>query len=195
MPRPAAKSRSDAPPAGAPATPRGTVRRSGASRTGIVSSSHLVSPASVELSELEFGLIVAWNAFSRWVVRCMAAAGCPDLTVTDVLVLHHLQHRARNKKLADIGFVLNMEDTHVVAYALKKLVAAGLVQSERVGKEVFYAPTPQGEGFVQAYREVREACLVANLDAERNADIGELARLLRVLSGVYDQAARSAASL
>jgi predicted MarR family transcription regulator len=31
----------------------------------------------VELSEFEFGLIVAWNAFSRWAVRCMAAAGCP----------------------------------------------------------------------------------------------------------------------
>src|SRR5512139_491575 len=84
---------------------------------GIVSSSHLVSPRSVELSE--FGLIVAWNAFSRWAVRCMAAAGCPDLTITDVLLLHHLCHRARNKKLADIGFVLNYEDTHVVAYSLK----------------------------------------------------------------------------
>ena len=32
---------------------------------GIVSSSHLVSSRSVELSEFEFGLIVAWNAFSR----------------------------------------------------------------------------------------------------------------------------------
>ena len=68
----------------------------------IVSSSHLVSPRSRELSELEFGLIVAWNAFSRWAVRCMAAAGCPDLTITDVLLLHHVQHRARNKKLAGL---------------------------------------------------------------------------------------------
>ena len=76
-------------------------RRAAAQRRprGIVSSSHLVSPRSVELSELEFGLIVAWNAFSRWAVRCMAAAGCPDLTITDVLVLHHISHRARNKKL------------------------------------------------------------------------------------------------
>src|SRR5213082_2265573 len=80
---------------------------------GIVSSSHLVSPRSVELSELEFGLIVAWNAFSRWAMRCMAAAGCPDLTITDVLVLHHICHRARNKKVGDICFVLNVEDTHV----------------------------------------------------------------------------------
>src|SRR3981189_1174244 len=97
---------------------------------GIVSSSPLVSPRSVELSEFEFGLIVAWNAFSRWAMRCMAAAGCPDLTITDVLVLHHINHRARNKKLADICFVLNYEDTHVVAYSLKKLLAAGLAKGD-----------------------------------------------------------------
>ena len=162
---------------------------------GIVSSSHLVSPRSVELSELEFGLIVSWNAFSRWAVRCMAAAGCPDLTVTDVLLLHHINHRARNKKLADICFVLNYEDTHVVAYSLRKLVAAGLAQTEKQGKEVFYSPSATGEGFVQRYREVRDTCLVESLDVERNHDIGELARLLRAMSGLYDQAARAATSL
>ncbi|MFZ4649709.1 MAG: winged helix DNA-binding protein [Rubrivivax sp.] len=173
-----------APPAGA--TPRGP---------GIVSSSHLVSPRSVELSEFEFGLIVAWNAFARWAVRCMAAAGCPDLTITDVLLLHHLCHRARNKKLADICFVLNYEDTHVVAYSLKKLVAAGFSRAHKQGKEVFYSPTPAGEALVQRYRTVREQCLVGSLDTDRNADIGELARLLRTMSGHYDQAARAATSL
>jgi predicted MarR family transcription regulator len=161
----------------------------------IVSSSHLVSPRSVELSELEFGLIVAWNAFSRWAVRCMAAAGCADLTITDVLLLHHVQHRARNKKLADICFVLNYEDSHVVAYSLKKLVAAALLQAHKQGKEVLYSPTPRGEAIVQKYREVREECLVKSLDTELNADIGELARLLRTMSGMYDQAARSASAL
>lgn len=167
-----------------------------ASRTGgIVSSSHLVSPRSVELSEFEFGLIVAWNAFSRWAVRCMAAAGLPDLTITDVLVLHHINHRARNKKLADICFVLNYEDTHVVGYSLKKLVAAGLARAEKQGKEVFYSPTDQGEAFVRQYRAVREECLIRSLDSELNADIGELARLLRTMSGMYDQAARAATSL
>ncbi len=172
-----------------------TKARAAAPRVGIVSSSHLVSPRSVELSEFEFGLIVAWNAFSRWAVRCMSAAGAADLTITVVLVLHHINQRARNKKLADICFVLNYEDTHVVAYSLKKLLAAGLAQGERVGKEVFYSPTDAGEAAVQKYREVREACLVDNLDAERNHDIGELARLMRTMSGMYDQAARAATSL
>ena len=174
-----------------PAKTRPRQPRSG----GIVSSSHLVSPRSVELSEFEFGLIVAWNAFSRWCIRCMAAAGCPDLTITDVLLLHNLCHRVRGKKLADIGFMLNYEDTHVVAYSLKKLVGAGLARAEKLGKEVFYTPTPQGEAFVQQYRAVREQCLVQSLDTELNADIGELARLLRTMSGMYDQAARAATSL
>jgi predicted MarR family transcription regulator len=162
---------------------------------GIVSSAHLVSLRSVELSEFEFGLIVAWNAFARWAVRCMAAAGAPELTITDVLLLHHLSHRARNKKLADICFVLNYEDTHVVADSLKKLVGAGLALAEKQGKEVFYRPSDDGEAFVARYREVREECLVKSLDTELNADIGELARLLRTMSGMYDQAARAATSL
>ena len=177
--------------------PRAPARASALAKSGpsIVSSSHLVSPRSAELSEFEFGLIVAWNAFSRWAVRCMAAAGVGELTITDVLLLHHVNHRARNKKLADICFVLNYEDTHVVAYSLKKLLAAGLAQGEKIGKEVFYSPTPAGEAAVQKYREVRETCLMDNLDAERNPDIGEMARLLRTMSGLYDQAARAATSL
>ena len=58
------------------------------------------------------------------------------------------------------------------------------MQAEKVGKEVIYRPSPSGEAAVQQYREVRETCLVANLDVERNADIGEMARLLRTMSGL-----------
>ena len=105
----------------------------------ILSSAHLAEGEWGELSEFEFGLIVSYNAFSRWAVRCMAAAGTPDLTITDVLVLHHVHHRGRAKKLADVCFTLSYEDTHVVNYSLKKLLGIGLLSSEKVGKEVFYA--------------------------------------------------------
>ena len=160
----------------------------------IVSSAHLVSAQSAEMSEFEFGLIVAGNAFHRWVVHCMAAAGLKDLTP---LVLHHVTHRARDKRLADICFIMNVEDTHLVNYALKKLQNLGVVASQKNGKEVTYAATDVGRAYVQRYREIRESCLIDALKADDalNRDIGELARLLRVLSGMYDQAARSAASL
>lgn len=162
-----------------------------------VSSAHLVSPRSQELSEFEFGLILVSNAFMRWVVRCMAAAGLKDLTPLDVLLLHHVNHRAREKKLADICFMINIEDTHVVAYSLKKLVGLGLVKSDKRGKEVLFSTTPTGQDFIVRYREVREACLVAALskDGSENQRLGEMAGFLRFLSGMYDQAARAATSL
>ncbi|MBU64912.1 MAG: transcriptional regulator [Cupriavidus sp.] len=163
----------------------------------IVSSSHLVSVRSPELSEFEFGLNTAYNAYSRWVVRCMGAAGVRDLTFLDVLVLHHVNHRGRAKRLADICFVLNVEDTHLVTYSLKKLVGLDLVAGERVGKEATYATTAAGAAACAKYREIREQCLTSNFTegSEENVEIGELARLLRVLTGLYEQAARSATSL
>ena len=163
----------------------------------IVSSSHLVSEHSAELSEFEFGLMVVNNAFNRWMVRCMAAAGEKDMTAMDVSLLHHVNHRGRKKKLADICFVLNIEDTHVVSYALKKLLRDGYVASEKVGKEVLFFTTPAGMTLCERYREVRERCLIGALveSGTANADIGDTAQLLRVLSGLYDQAARAGASL
>ncbi len=148
----------------------------------IVSSAHLVSPRSAEMSEFEFGLIVAGNAFQRWVVHCMSAAGLKDLMPLDVLVLHHVTHRARDKRLADICFIMNIEDTHLINYSLKKLQSLGVVVSKKSGKEVTYCATEEGQARVQRYREIRETCLIDALNADDalNKDIGELARLLRI---------------
>ena len=173
----------------------------------IVSSSHLVSHKAAALSEVEYGLIVAGNAFGMWMVKAMATAvadlgitinGGSDLGVLDVLVLHSVHHRERPKKLADICFKLNVEDSHTVNYALKKLVKAGLVAGEKQGKEVLYATTAQGLDLIARYRAVREACLVdgfSAFDGVNNAALGEVARQLRLLSGLYDQAARSATNM
>ena len=163
----------------------------------IVSSAHLAVGRGAEVSEFEYGMIMCWHAFERWIVRCMNAAGSKDLTPIDVLVLHHVNHRARNKKLADICFVLNVEDTHVVSYSLKKLGSAGLVKSEKSGKEVLFSTTARGQAVIDRYREVREACLVASLnpDGTDNEKLADVAAFLRFMSGLYDQAARGASSL
>lgn len=162
----------------------------------IVSSAHLADNAAPELSELEFALTIANNAFQRWIVRGTTAAGMGDLSALDVLVLHTVNHRGRAKKLADICLVLNMEDTHIVSYALKKLEKLGLVESTRQGKEKLAATTPAGAALCERYRRIREACLIGAVEAvSEKSDISELARLLRALSGLYDQAARAATAL
>ncbi|MBC2770015.1 winged helix DNA-binding protein [Pusillimonas sp. 7-48] len=163
----------------------------------ILSSAHLAEGPHASLSEFEFGLIVCHNAFSRWVVRCMRAAGGHDLAVTDVLVLHHVYHRQRAKRLADICFTLNYEDTYVITYSLKKLQNAGLVAGEKVGKEMFYTVTDDGAAMLDRFRDVRAGCLLPAVEGEL-ADADQLSRMaerLRALSGLYDQAARAASSL
>lgn len=163
----------------------------------IVSSGHLASGAMPALSEFEFGMIMTVHAFNRWIVRCMAAAGMPDLSALDVLVLHNVNHRAKPKRLADICLVLNIEDTHVVTYALKKLEKLKLVRSTRKGKEKLVAITLAGEEACRRYREIREALLVASV-LETGIDVAAVSKIaaqMRALSGQYDQAARAAASL
>lgn len=162
----------------------------------IVSSRHLADGAGWEASEFEFGLIVASNAFQRWMVKCMTAAG-QDMTPLDILVLHNVNHRSRDKRLSDICFILNVEDTHTVNYALRKLLKAGLLTSEKRGKEVFYATSKEGAALCDTYRKVRNQCLLeglARMDITGD-DLREIAANLRALSGQYDQASRAAASL
>lgn len=178
------------PAAATSATPR-------SSKMPIVSSSHLAAGQVSELSEFEFGMIIAYNAFSRWAVRCMAAAGMHDMTITDALVLHHINHRAREKKLADIAFTLNIEDTHVVNYSLRKLQTLGLVETARRGKEVLYSTSEAGQAICARYADIREELLVDSLagDLADTSELAGFARHLRMLSGLYEQAARAAASL
>lgn len=163
----------------------------------IVSSRHLAEGEGWELSELEYGLIVVFNAFSRWMTRCMAAAGQTDLSPLDILILHNVNHRGRDKRLSDICFLLNIDDTHTVNYGLRKLLKAELIESEKRGKEVFYRTSASGAEICEAYRVIRKQCL---LDGVVSSDISgeelrEFASILRGLSGQYDQASRAAASL
>lgn len=163
----------------------------------IVSSHHLAEGEGWEASEFEFGLIIAFNAFSRWMVKCMSAAGHTEMSPLEILVLHHVNHRGRDKRLSDVCFLLNIEDTHTVNYALRKLSKAELVESEKRGKEVFYRTSPKGAELCAAYRETRQHCLLEGLTRMdlSGEELREIAASLRALSGQYDQASRAASSL
>ena len=163
----------------------------------VVSSAHLANSALPASSEMEFALTMSNNAFHRWMSRCMAAAGEPGMAPLEILILHLVHHRERPKTLADICLVLNVEDTHLVNYALRKLAERGLVQAGRKGKEKTIAITATGADLCTRYGEVREALLIRGLKATGidPKELSRLAALLRALSGSYDQAARAAASL
>ncbi len=166
-------------------------------RRRIVSSRHLAEGEGWETSEFEYGLIIAYNAFSRWMQKCMNAAGMPELSSLEILALHNVNHRDRAKRLADIGFMLNIEDSHTINYALRKLLKLGLVASEKRGKEVFYRTSETGVELCDLYRKVRKECFLNGMPRTgiSGTDLAEIASTLRTMSGQYDQASRAASSL
>lgn len=163
----------------------------------IVSSRHLATEEGWALSEIEFGLTVLHNAFHMWIERCAAAAGAGELSAIDLLVLHNVNHRSTQKRRLDISFMLNIEDAHIVNYVLKKLAKQGLLEKEKRGKEIFYSTSAKGKQLCTEYGKVREECLVSGLKmmGMDNNELSKHAQLLRSLSGLYNQAARAAASL
>ncbi|MTH96782.1 winged helix DNA-binding protein [Roseibium sp. RKSG952] len=163
----------------------------------VVSAAHLASGAMPALSEVEFAVTMMVNAYHRWMVRGMAAAGFEGLGPLDVLVLHSVNHRGRAKTLSDICLVLNIEDTHTVTYALKKLEKAGLIASGKRGKEKTATITESGEAACLEYRRLREALLVKPMKTLGldETEFSRLAATMRLVSGHYDQAARAAAAM
>ncbi|OUS39674.1 transcriptional regulator ['Osedax' symbiont bacterium Rs2_46_30_T18] len=163
----------------------------------ILSSAHLASENGTSLSEFEFALTIANNAFSRWMLHCAKAGGASDMAPLDVLIVHHINHRERAKTLSEICFMLNMEDTHTVNYSLKKLLKKGLIEGEKKGKEVRYKTSREGRKFCVNYRKIREDCLVESLQnlSLSPEELASFAGKMRSLAGLYDQASREVASL
>jgi len=163
----------------------------------VVSAKHLASGAMPALSEIEFALNITNNAYQRWMMRASAASGYTGLAANDVLVLHSINHRNRDKSLSDLCLVLNVEDTHLVNYSIKKLEGIGLITTGKRGKEKIATITSKGQEACEKYRQIREALLVESIKSLGldESDLSHIATVLRSLSGQYEQASRSAASL
>ena len=152
----------------------------------------LVDHLAPVMTQFELSMIVARNAQEQWSLRCAAASGMKGYSTIDLLVLHMIGYGS--KRVADICFSLNIEDTHIVSYALKKLQRAKLVENARIGKDTFFLPTAEGKAFIEGYKATRQRFLIRALAkfSGGELDLEQLTDMLRVLSGLYEQAARSA---
>lgn len=163
----------------------------------LVSAAHLAAGASPGLSEVEYGLNILGAAYHRWMTGCAAAAGQPGLSALEVVVLNTVRHRDRPKRQAEIVLALAIDDAHLLTYALRKLERLGLVAASRAGKQKVVQVTEAGRAFCERYAAIREAVLAGPVaqNGPEAARLSELAGLLRSLSGFYEQAARTAATL
>lgn len=147
------------------------------------------------LSELELALTVLWNSVRRWLSQRSQVRPISGLADFDVFLLHLLVYRNKQLRAADLAFALSIDDMHVVSYSLKKLARLGMISTARIGKEVFYEATQQGRQHYVDFLDDRKQYLEPAMALiAHEHDLQSLTTLLRALSGVYEQAARSAAS-
>jgi predicted MarR family transcription regulator len=119
--------------------------------------------------------------------------GLSDL---DVFLLHMLVYRDQPLRAIDLAFALSVDDMHLVTYSLKKLARLETVTAERIGKEVFYKAAEKGRQHYAEFLEDRSKYLEPAMKflTGREHDLESVNALLRAMSGVYEQAARAAAT-
>jgi len=150
---------------------------------------------SEQLSELELALTVLWNCVRRWLSQRSNSHALNGLSDLDVFLMHLLVFRNKRLRGIDLAFALSIDDMHLVSYSLKKLKRLGFLSSAKTGKEVFYAATEKAKEHYFEFLDDRKKYLEPALKfISHDYEVGHLSTALRALSGVYEQAARSAAS-
>jgi predicted MarR family transcription regulator len=152
--------------------------------------------AERRLSDFEFALERLAQAYYRWKAACLAAVCDTPLTGDDVAVLNVVRMGDVSKRLSEVGQLLNRVDVPNLQYTTRKLVRAGLIETEGGSsrKETRYRATEAGRSITEAYAELRAATLPPMLEAlEGWAAKSETARVqLDLMAGLYAQSAQIA---
>ena len=159
---------------------------------------HLAKTAAeVEATELEFALMRTFEGFGRWQSECLA--GVCDLAATgpENALLHIIRMNERPKSMKDLARLTNRDDVPNIQYSLRKLIGAGLVLRKGAGRSgVSYVVTEKGQRVTDYFGALRRRLLLAEIAALPgfSARLAEASRTLNVLSGIYEQVARVAAT-
>jgi predicted MarR family transcription regulator len=148
------------------------------------------------LTDFEFGLERLAQAYYRWKAACLAAVCDVPLTGDDVAVLNVVRMGDEPKRLSQIGQLLNRVDVPNLQYATRKLMRAGLIETEGSSsrKETRYRATATGHSVTEAYAALRAATLPPMLEAlDGWAAKSEMTSShLDLISSLYAQAAQVA---
>jgi len=155
------------------------------------------SGVEVEATELEFALMRTFEGFGRWQSECLA--GVCDLAATgpENALLHIIRMNDRPKSIKDLARLTNRDDIPNIQYSLRKLIGAGLVERKGSGRSgVSYEVTAEGRRVTDDYGVLRRRLLLAEIAALPgfSARLAEAARVLNVLSGIYEEVSRVAAT-
>ena len=149
-----------------------------------------------QLSDFEFRLERLAQAYYRWKAACLAAVCDVPLTGDDVAVLNVVRMGDEPKRLSEVGQLLNRVDVPNLQYAARKLLRAGLIETEGGSsrKETRYRATATGHTVTEAYAALRAATMPPMLEAlDGWAAKSETVNIhLDLISSLYAQAAQAA---
>lgn len=156
----------------------------------------------VALTEVEFSIFRIFSAFTRWMddlARCCQDGIDASCSGIDFSLLNVVRMHERPKGISELARLLNRDDIPNIQYSIRKLTKAGYI--EKVGTEgnkkgATYRTTPRGEEATNLYTKYRRELLTPLTRAISNSDerMEEVANMLTLMSGIYDQAACVAAT-
>jgi predicted MarR family transcription regulator len=148
------------------------------------------------LSDFEFRLERLAQAYYRWKAACLAAVCDVPLTGDDVAVLNVVRMGDEPKRLSEVGQLLNRVDVPNLQYATRKLMRAGLIETEGSSsrKETRYRATEKGRAVTEAYAALRGTTMPPMLDALDGwaANLETTSVQMDLLASLYGQAAQVA---
>ena len=156
------------------------------------------TPHEISVTELEYSLFRVYEAFLRWQSECLAAVSGKRLSGPDNAVLHVIRMNDRSKAITEIARLLNRDDIANLQYSIRKLLAAGLIEKtgDSAKKGVRYQVTAEGRDVTERYAKLRKALLMKLTRAfgDWESQVDDASRVLDLMTGIYDQAARVAAT-
>lgn len=177
---------------------------SGKKRTGdsdqqwLDRSWHLArTPLEVDVAELEFALMRAFEAFGRWQAECLGSVIDLAASGPENAMLHIIRMNDRPKSIKDLARLSNREDIPNMQYSLRKLIGAGLVDKTGSGRSgVTYSVTDKGREVTDRYAEVRSSLLAKAIQSvpDLRHRLEETTGTLDLITGIYEHAALSAAT-
>ena len=152
----------------------------------------------ISTTEFEWAVMRFFSAFERSCLQLSVTAGARELSFQELVLLHVVAMQHHPQTSQSIARQLNRDDIQNLQYALRKLEKRGLIAksiAER-SKTAHYAITASGREAVGLYAQIRAQLLTGRTElvSEVDAKLKEATQLLSVLTGIYDDVARVAAT-
>jgi predicted MarR family transcription regulator len=156
------------------------------------------TPTEFKVTEFEYVLARAFEAFARWVTAAGDILVNSDIKFSEHMILHVIRMQNRPKSGTTVARMINRDDLPNIQYSLRKLEAAKLIKKTRdKGAKTFsYSITKLGERVTTEYANIRSELLMNNLAAISDIEnrLVDATQVLSMLTGIYEEAARNSAT-